>query len=110
MECFTDAVIQKISEKEHVVFFAVGRFAYKDLKLTRNKHLVLESGHPSPLSIIKESGLVISILVKQMCTEQHNKGAIDWIEKSNKSNFPNRMLLCVTDGSGALLGKAFGLD
>jgi hypothetical protein len=38
---------------------------------------------------------------------QHNKGAIDWIEKSNKSNFPNRMLLCVTDGSGALLGKAF---
>jgi hypothetical protein len=32
--------------------------------------------------------------------EQHNKGAIDWIEKNLISNIPNRMLLCVTDGSG----------
>jgi uracil-DNA glycosylase len=49
---FTDAVIQKISEdKENVVFLLWGGFAQKKgLKIDKNKHLVLESGHPSPLS------------------------------------------------------------
>ncbi|ESU28179.1 uracil-DNA glycosylase, family 1 [Flavobacterium limnosediminis JC2902] len=49
---FTDAVIKKISdEKENVVFLLWGGFAHKKgLKIDRNKHLVLESGHPSPLS------------------------------------------------------------
>ena len=49
---FTDAVIQKISdEKEHVVFLLWGNFAHKKgLKIDRTKHLVLESGHPSPMS------------------------------------------------------------
>lgn len=49
---FTDAVIQKISEeKEQVVFLLWGNFAHKKgLKIDRNKHLVLESGHPSPMS------------------------------------------------------------
>jgi uracil DNA glycosylase len=66
---FTDAVIQKISEEEACCVFCCGEvLPIKGLKIDRNKHLVLESGHPSPLSIIKESGLVISILVKQMCT------------------------------------------
>jgi len=49
---FTDAVIQKISdEKENVVFLLWGSFAHKKgLKIDRSKHLVLESGHPSPMS------------------------------------------------------------
>ena len=49
---FTDDVIQKISEeKENVVFLLWGNFAHKKgLKIDRNKHLVLESGHPSPMS------------------------------------------------------------
>nr|WP_315202469.1 uracil-DNA glycosylase [uncultured Flavobacterium sp.] len=49
---FTDAVIQKISEeKENVVFMLWGGFAQKKgAKIDRNKHLVLESGHPSPMS------------------------------------------------------------
>ena len=49
---FTDAVIQKISdEKEHVVFMLWGSFAQKKgSKIDRTKHLVLESGHPSPMS------------------------------------------------------------
>ena len=49
---FTDAVIEKISkEKEQVVFLLWGNFAHKKgLKIDRNKHLVLESGHPSPMS------------------------------------------------------------
>jgi uracil-DNA glycosylase len=51
-ETFTDAVIQKISaEKEGVVFLLWGGFAQKKgAKIDRNKHLVLEAGHPSPLS------------------------------------------------------------
>lgn len=49
---FTNAVIQKISkEKQHIVFLLWGGFAQKKgNKIDRTKHLVLESGHPSPLS------------------------------------------------------------
>ncbi|AWG22541.1 uracil-DNA glycosylase [Flavobacterium faecale] len=49
---FTDAIIQKISdEKENVVFLLWGGFAHKKgAKIDRTKHLVLESGHPSPMS------------------------------------------------------------
>ena len=49
---FTDAVIQKISDEKHdVVFLLWGNFAQKKGSIIdRNKHLVLESGHPSPMS------------------------------------------------------------
>lgn len=49
---FTDAVIDLINQKsENVVFLLWGSFAQKKGKLiNREKHLVLESGHPSPLS------------------------------------------------------------
>ena len=49
---FTDAVIQKLSdEKEGLVFLLWGSFAHKKgCKINREKHLVLECGHPSPLS------------------------------------------------------------
>lgn len=51
-EDFTDAVIQQISDqKENVVFLLWGGFAKKKgSKIDRNKHCVLETGHPSPLS------------------------------------------------------------
>jgi uracil-DNA glycosylase len=51
-EKFTDAVISNISErKEGVVFMLWGGFAKKKgIKVDREKHFVLESGHPSPLS------------------------------------------------------------
>ncbi len=51
-ETFTDAVIKQISDnKNQVVFLLWGNFAIKKGKnIDRNKHLVLESGHPSPLS------------------------------------------------------------
>lgn len=49
---FTDAVIDLINQKSvNVVFLLWGGFAQKKGKLiNRSKHLVLESGHPSPLS------------------------------------------------------------
>ncbi|MFB9052214.1 uracil-DNA glycosylase [Formosa undariae] len=51
-ETFTDRVISQISaEKENVVFLLWGGFAKKKSKLIdTQKHYVLTSGHPSPLS------------------------------------------------------------
>lgn len=51
-ETFTDAVIKKISEeKNDIVFLLWGGFAKKKSKLIdANKHHILQSGHPSPLS------------------------------------------------------------
>lgn len=51
-EQFTDAVINEISEKgSGIVFMLWGGFAQKKMKLIdTSKHLVLTSGHPSPLS------------------------------------------------------------
>lgn len=51
-EQFTDTVIQKISnEKENVVFLLWGNYAISKSKfIDTNRHLVLSSVHPSPLS------------------------------------------------------------
>ena len=51
-EKFTDSVIKTISaEKTNVVFLLWGGFAKKKKKLIDlDKHFVLETGHPSPLS------------------------------------------------------------
>ncbi|MGC6430816.1 MAG: uracil-DNA glycosylase [Jejuia sp.] len=51
-EEFTDAVIQIISEKkENIVFLLWGGYAKQKIKLINpNKHNILTSGHPSPLS------------------------------------------------------------
>ena len=51
-EIFTNEIIRKISEqKENVVFMLWGGDAKKKKKLIdTDKHLILESGHPSPLS------------------------------------------------------------
>lgn len=51
-EKFTDKVIQSISDnKKGVVFLLWGGYAQKKSKLIdQSKHLILTSGHPSPLS------------------------------------------------------------
>jgi uracil-DNA glycosylase len=51
-EKFTDAVIRVLSEeKENLVFLLWGGYAKKKgSKIDTSKHLVLTSGHPSPLS------------------------------------------------------------
>ncbi|PWM47484.1 MAG: uracil-DNA glycosylase [Clostridiales bacterium] len=51
-ETFTDAVIQKINEKqEPVVFLLWGAYAREKAKTVTNKnHLLLTAAHPSPLS------------------------------------------------------------
>ena len=54
-EHFTDAVIQKVSDKpEPVVFILWGSYAQKKKALIdTSKHIVLEAPHPSPLSAKK---------------------------------------------------------
>lgn len=51
-ETFTDAVIRKVSKQsEKVVFLLWGGFAQKKGQMIDgSKHLILNSGHPSPLS------------------------------------------------------------
>ena len=55
-EKFTDAVIEKLSSnKTGLVFMLWGNYAkQKGKHINRQKHLVLESGHPSPLSANKK--------------------------------------------------------
>jgi uracil-DNA glycosylase len=54
-EIFTDKVIQLISEKKkNLVFILWGAFAQKKaILIDENKHLILSSPHPSPLSAHK---------------------------------------------------------
>jgi len=51
-EAFTDAAIRKLAtEKEHLVFMLWGSYAQKKGDfINSNRHLVLKSVHPSPLS------------------------------------------------------------
>jgi uracil-DNA glycosylase len=51
-ERFTDAVVKKLSdEKEHLVFILWGRYAQdKGAHIDTNRHFVIKSAHPSPLS------------------------------------------------------------
>lgn len=79
-EEFTDAVIRKLAEeKSNLVFILWGSYAQKKgAFIDRNKHLVLTSVHPSPLSAYNgffgnhHFSLVNDYLVK------NGKTAIDW--------------------------------
>ena len=79
---FTDAVIQKISDqKEHVVFLLWGAFAQKKgSKIDRNKHLVLESGHTSPMSANQGKWFGNKHFSKaNTYLKANNKKEIDWV-------------------------------
>lgn len=54
-ETFTDAVIDHLNrEKENVVFILWGSYAQKKgAKIDRSEHYVIESAHPSPLSVYR---------------------------------------------------------
>lgn len=51
-EKFTDAVVSLVSDRLTAVVFMLwgGSAKKKGIRVNRNKHLVLQSGHPSPLS------------------------------------------------------------
>ena len=54
-EMFTDAVVSKLAEqRENLVFMLWGSYARrKGAVINRNRHLVLECAHPSPLSVYR---------------------------------------------------------
>lgn len=80
-EQFTDAVIKTINaEKINVVFLLWGGFAKKKKKLIdTSKHIVLESGHPSPLSANRGYWFGNKCFSKTNCQlEQVGETLIDW--------------------------------
>lgn len=80
-ETLTDSVIKQISdEKENLVFLLWGGFAKKKLKLIdTNKHHILVSGHPSPLSANRGYWFGNEHFSKtNLFLKSKNKNEIDW--------------------------------
>lgn len=79
-ETFTDSVIRKLNEKESpVVFVLWGAYAQKKISLIdTNKHTIVQSVHPSPLSA--RSGFFGSKPFSQINTALRTAGnaEIDW--------------------------------
>jgi uracil-DNA glycosylase len=80
-EIFTDSVIEEISNKKgSIIFLLWGGFAHQKIKLINTeRHIILTTGHPSPLSANKgywfgnkHFSKVNKILLNQ------NKKTIDW--------------------------------
>jgi uracil-DNA glycosylase len=77
-ERFTDAVIQRVSEKKpHVVFVLWGNPARKKAALVDQRHTVVESAHPSPLSQWRWFGSKPFSAVNA-ALEKHGQGSVDW--------------------------------
>lgn len=80
-EQFTDAAIEALSsERENLVFMLWGNYArQKGAFINREKHLVLESAHPSPFSA--HSGFFGNGHFKKAndYLVAHNKKPIDWL-------------------------------
>jgi uracil-DNA glycosylase len=79
-ERFTDAVIRAVNEQEQpVVFILWGAYAQKKAAFVdRDRHLVLRSAHPSPLSA--HNGFLGSrpFSKANAFLEQHGRKPIDW--------------------------------
>ncbi len=80
-ETFTNAVISHLSEeRENLVFMLWGGYAKrKSTLIDKNKHLVLTSGHPSPLSANRGYWFGHSHFSEANAyLEKYNREKIDW--------------------------------
>lgn len=79
-EQFTDAVVNAVSrEKENVVFILWGRYAQeKGAHIDTEKHLVLKSAHPSPLSAYAGFFGSKPFSKTNEYLEWHNKEPVKW--------------------------------
>jgi uracil-DNA glycosylase len=79
-EHFTDAVIQKVSDKpERVVFILWGAYAQKKKPLIdTSKHFILEAQHPSPLSAKKGFFGSKPFTRTNEALEERGREPIDW--------------------------------
>ena len=77
-EEFTDFIIQELNKKNNLVFLLWGNYARKKGEfIDKNKHLVLETAHPSPLA----NGQFFGCNHFIQCNEylkKNNKTEIDW--------------------------------
>ena len=79
-ETFTNRVIEVVSqEKSGVVFLLWGRFAQaKESLIDSNKHLILKSAHPSPLSAYNGFFGCKHFSLTNDYLEKQGKPGIDW--------------------------------
>ena len=79
-EEFTDAAIKALSEgREHLVFILWGAYAQrKGAFIDSNKHLVLKSAHPSPLSAYQGFFGNKHFSMANAYLEQHGQAPIQW--------------------------------
>lgn len=79
-ETFTDSVIRSISDShDHVVFILWGGYARrKSALIDRNRHLILESAHPSPLSAYAGFFGNHHFSTANRWLQEHGKPAIEW--------------------------------
>jgi len=89
-EKFTDQIIKLISDqKENVVFMLWGGYArIKGAKINNSKHLVLETGHPSPLSANR--GFWFNNNHFSNCNsylKKYNKQTIKWVDEHSQTLF-----------------------
>ena len=79
-ETFTDAAIQALSDqREHLVFLLWGSYAQKKGRIIdRRKHLVLETAHPSPLSVYRGFFGCGHFVKTNQYLEQHGLTPIQW--------------------------------
>lgn len=76
---FTDAIISKVGgERPHVAFILWGGFARKKKKLIdKKRHTIIESAHPSPLSVKQFLGSK-PFSKANAALEAHGQAPIDW--------------------------------
>lgn len=79
-EILTDEIIKKLNEKEEpMVFILWGRNARDKKKyITNNKHLIIESAHPSPLSAYNGFFGSRPFSKTNAFLIEHNQKPIDW--------------------------------
>lgn len=78
-EIFTDNVIKKLNEKEKVIFVLLGKESQKKKILINKKHIIIETSHPSPLSVYR--GFSGSKIFNKINDNLEQK--INWIGDNN---------------------------
>ena len=80
-ETFTDAAIKALGDqRDGLVFMLWGSYAQAKGKIIdRRKHLVLESSHPSPLSVYRGFDGCGHFVKANQYLQSKGKDAIDWI-------------------------------
>ena len=80
-ETFTDAVIEVINrERDNVVFMLWGSYAKKKgQRIDRNRHLVLDGPHPSPLSAYRGFFGCRHFSKANQWLEQQGRAPVNWV-------------------------------